>query len=579
MTRLPASICPLFSLLATFSLLSLTSRAAGPALPLAGQLGQPVQLTAVPDAEGQFYKTQTTVDGHLYLTPNECFFPVLGLQAKGDGNAALADELNGNKSFTTVESWAPGKSAEWGILLAKPGKVELEVWMSAAGRGGHFSLSIDDTPQSFDVPTSETSAAAYRATFDLPQAGFHQVRLTCDKSAGKPALHSIVVSGDAAEGGAVLRQRWRPSAAHARFSSSKQTGNIQLWIMEQDAQPGTLDFYSPLTTPFGYYGASWKADGRVNTSFNFSLWSFARGKDEPPIDQLSHLLAIGNGDAKFSGFRHEGTGVKVRGWQPLEGHQSQRQVFALRIEPGTPYSTYYSYYYLADEDRWQLYAVGNKFNDNRAPKSLWVGSFVEVPGAASRQRTGIYPRTMRYRGWIENTDGQWFALDQMRYGDVDRETRLTGTQRGVNDEGWFYLSTGGWTFHEPADEQQVDNPQARQPAKLPYLTRQHLATLHTTPSDIRTLQVTREAGQLVGKFTIRHPSPPATAQVFWGTTEGLTFADRWQHNQQLPAPTEGTNEFRLPNVPTDQTIYLRLLLCDSEGQYWTPTTTVVEPTP
>ena len=72
--------------------------------------------------------------------------------------------------------------------------------------------------------------------------------------------------------------------------------------MEMDAVPGDLGFYAPITTPFGYYGPTWQADGTVNAGFNFSLWSYGRGQEEPPVEQLSHLLAIGNRDATFGGF-------------------------------------------------------------------------------------------------------------------------------------------------------------------------------------------------------------------------------------------------------------------------------------
>ena len=76
----------------------------------------------------------------------------------------------------------------------------------------------------------------------------------------------------------------------------------------------------------------------------FSLWSYGRGQAEPPIEQLSHLLAIGNRDATFGGFGHEGTGVKIRDWDPLTGHKGQRQVLALRVVPSETYDTYYSYF-------------------------------------------------------------------------------------------------------------------------------------------------------------------------------------------------------------------------------------------
>ena len=76
---------------------------------------------------------------------------------------------------------------------------------------------------------------------------------------------------------------------------------------------------------------------------------------------------------------------------PLSGHQGQRQVLALRVVPSETYDTYYSYFYLTDKNEWRLFGVGNKYNKGKPLKSLWVGSFVEVPGPPHVQRTGLVP--------------------------------------------------------------------------------------------------------------------------------------------------------------------------------------------
>jgi len=177
--------------------------------------------------------------------------------------------------------------------------------------------------------------------------------------------------------------------------------------MEMDAMPGELPFYSPITTPFGYYGPTWQANGKVNSSFNFSLWSFGRGKKAPPIEQLSHLLAAGDPKADLGGFSHEGTGVKIRNWEPLAGRQGQSQALALRVEPGTPYDTYYSYFYASDEKRWRLFGVGNRYNDGKPLKSLWVARFLAAPRRTDVHGTGVDRRTMRTRGCRMNTNGKW----------------------------------------------------------------------------------------------------------------------------------------------------------------------------
>lgn len=543
-----------------------------------GQLGAPVTLIEVPDASDQFYMAQETRDGRLYLTPNESFFPSLGLRTTGEGLVPDIENLNGGKSFATIERWDQGDVAEWGLFVRNPGEIQVRVWMTAATAGGRFTLYLGDSEASFSTKRApEKPALATTTRFQASEAGQHSLKLICDRAAGDTDLHWIEVFGEGAKQGAVLRKRWRPAAAHTKFSSSQSTGDIRLWVMEMDAVPGTLSFYCPITTPFGYYGPTWRADGTVNTSFNFSLWSYGRGKPEPPIEQLSHLLAVGHPQASFGGFGHEGTGVKIRNWEPLAGRQGQRQVLALRVEPGEMYDTYYSYFYAADEKRWRLFGVGNKFNKRKPLKSLWVGSFVEVPGPPHVQRSGPYPRVMRYRGWVMEDNGTWHQLDRMTNGNISRTTGLTHSDRGVTDDGWFYLQTGGWIFRKPHAGQYIELPADDHRPTVEYLTPEHIAALKTVPSEVTTPIVERAATQLRGSYRVRNPAQRPQVTLYWGTKEGLTFADRWENSVRLEVPREGRNMFVVDNVPRDKTVFVRLLLKNSEGQFWSPETLRVEP--
>ena len=239
--------------------------------------------------------------------------------------------------------------------------------------------------------------------------------------------------------------------------------------------------------------------------FDFSLWSFQRGKSEPPLEQLSHLLAIGNPKAKFSGFDHEGTGVKIRDWEPLKGRQGQRQTLALRVESGKKYDTYFSYFYATDEKRWRLFGVGNKYNKGKPLSSLWVGSFVEVPGPPPNQRTGAYTRTMRYRGWVMDEKQKWYPLDRMANGNINKQTGLTHTHRGItDDEGWFYLQTGGWTFREPDGDDFFKAPPSRENPQVDYLDAEDLAYLQTVPSEIIGTKIEHSGSRARVTFTIRN---------------------------------------------------------------------------
>ena len=71
---------------------------------------------------------------------------------------------------------------------------------------------------------------------------------------------------------------------------------------------------------------------------------------------MPHLLATGNPTAEFSGFGHEGSGVKLRGWEPF-AHHPKSVIQALRMEISPEFETYYGYFYDDRTDRWKLYTV------------------------------------------------------------------------------------------------------------------------------------------------------------------------------------------------------------------------------
>lgn len=541
-----------------------------------GQLSSPIEWLTDP-AQGELtYMVQETRDARLFLTPNECFFPKLGLRAEGAGAIPDVANLNGGKSFAYVTQWDKGAQVEWGIWLRNTGDLRVHVRISG-GTSRQFAVSLGDQEQLLSVPqtSSDTPGQAKVLNFRIEKQGHHILRIT--NARHQPAgarVYWVEVSGEAARDAAVLRKRWRPAAAHTRFFSSHKPEAVRLWVIEMDAEPGTLDFYAPITTPFGYYGPTWKADGIVNSSFNFSLWSYGRDDAEPPVQDLSHLLAIGNRSAAFGTFGHEGTGVKIRDWEPLEGRQGQRQALALRVDPGPTHSTYFSYFFAADEQRWRLFGVGRKKNKRGPLTSLTVGSFVEVPGPPPRQRTGSYERRMRYRGWVMDRNGQWYGLDRMSVGDVDPETGLTYTDRGVTADGWFYLQTGGWAFRKPPTGGEV-NAESFERRDVPYLAADKLNALNSVPSAIHVVRANRAGSRTQLTFNIRNIGTNSDVLVYTGDEDGLTFADRWANKTKVAQPREGRNQIVLNTSPSGRPLLIRLFLKNDEGQFWSTKTASV----
>ena len=528
-----------------------------------GQIGAAIEIVPIEASTDQFLMTQKTVDGTLILTPNEVFFPKRGLKAGGQSNIADVDELNKGMSFAEIQGWDKHDIAEWGVWFPQQG--EVEVRLAAAG-GGQFTVKLGGQAKMV-TPGKETR-------FVLTQPGQHSLKLLCEQSSRDATVQRIVLTGRAAKDASVIRKRWRPAAAHTKFRSSADPKSVRLWVMEMDAVPGDLGFYSPMTTPFGYYGPTWNADGTVNTSFNFSLWSFRRNQPEPPIEQLSHLIAIGNPNASFGGFGHEGTGVKVRDWEPLAGRQGQRQAIALRVEPGDTYDTYHSYFYASDEKRWRLFGSGKKLNKGKPLDSLWVGSFVEVPGAPAVQRTGAYARIMRYRGWAMDGNEKWYRLDRMANGNIDRKSGLTHTDRGATDDGWFFLETGGWTLRKPpANGAEIALPPSSMKENVEYMSPAKLLALKSVPCNITITDVKRDNAATL-EFRVRAAARSSEVTVYWGNKEALTFAERWQHSTRVKNVVDGVNRVALPSTKSKGPLFLRLLLKNEEGQFWSRETFV-----
>ncbi len=543
------------------------------------QQGAEIEWVKVPKmGNNHFFMAQRTADARLFLTPNESFFPKSGLRAEGEGTFPVVNEaLNQSKNFAAITQWSPGDQAEWGLQFEKTGTVQVRIWMANAGKKGRYTLLLGTQKRSFSTDKTGSDPEPIKTLrFNVRKSGQHVLLLTCEEESqrSKTQLHAIEITGRAVKNAAVLRKRWRPSAAHAKFSSSHDPKGVRLCIMEMDAKPGSLNFYAPLTTPFGYYGPAWTASGLANTGFNFSLWSFGNGQEEPPVEQLSHLIAIGDPDAEFSGFSHEGTGVKIRGWEPLEGRQGQRQAFAIRMEPGETYTTYITYFFASDENRWRLFGVGKKYNKRKPQQTLGIGSFVEVPGPAHSQRTGVYERQMRYRGWVVDEKGKLHPYDRMSDGDIDKKTGMTQTRRGVTDEGWLYLQTGGWTFLKK------ENPEAvrlsrQDTRKIDYLDASDLKFLQTIPSAITGTEVKFSGNRCNLSFNIRNLGKNPEVKVYWGEDEGLTFTDRWANQIDMKNPREGGNTLELKAVATP--LRVRLFLKNDEGQFWSMDTLVASP--
>ena len=350
-----------------------------------GQLTSPIEtipLRHEPDRD-VFLRGQHARAGRLVLTPDTCFFHG-DLHLAGETTPQYPGaELNGGKSWTRIEGLnGPRQRAVWPVWLPQPAtlNVAVEIEVPPAAAGNTFTLSAGDARQAIQLHASNGSTPQPETvSLAVAKPGLYELSAAlagAGRAGENVVLRRLTVTGPGVDTAVLIRSRWRAAAVHAHFSSSALApGDSRLWVMEVRPLPCEDSMYAPLTTPFGYFGATYEPDG-TSGGINFSMWSYGRGETEPPVERLAHLLALGDPRQHFGRFDGEGHGVKSRDWSPLDGCPLTSAVFALRLDPGTPYDTYTGYVLDPHTRDWKFFAAGRHWHADtrRAARGLLPGA-------------------------------------------------------------------------------------------------------------------------------------------------------------------------------------------------------------
>lgn len=519
------------------------------------------------------YAGQKTQGNKLILTAGNCFWDN-GLRAYGARPVTNKDDSVFIKSdFEYVANWtAQGQTVRWHIWCDKPGRVRTFVHLEVSKAQANSIIEVSFANRTVSVRTvfnsdKKSFEQPWDIVFDIPKKGKYTLNLKAVKIAQKDIgkLRRVELFGSAIEGASLLRARWRPAAVHGRMSSSK-VKDSRIWVVQSKSTKGCTS-YSPITTPFGYYGASFDADGRTSTSMNFSMWSYGRGKKEPPIERLSHLIALGSSQATFGSFGHEGTGVKLRGnWQPLAA-KPEILTQALRLEPGEPYDTYYGYFLDPDTCKWKFFAAGRKWHETRkGQQSLSSpGSFVEVPGPPDRQRSGDIRREVFIRGWVPDADQKWHQLN----------VAGKGTDKNANKT-WSFLA-GGWYSKAMGGMEHFDHDNARQITMPNNVTEEHLPDflsdantrqLYKVPARFEVTSLLTTSQQAKLQLNAQDAGTNAKAVVYYGQKDALTFSDRWQESRDIGSIRNGCSTVTLTSLKPETEYYARVLITSDHGRMW-----------
>ncbi len=545
------------------------------------------------------YFGQTAQNGKLILTASNGFFSK-GIAAKGISKCR--DAANGwpestdskkkmghptliDKDYEYLGNWSqPEQTMRWHIWFPERGLVKVVLNLEPVDGNGKEAIIVSLGDQTKRTMNGDAKGHKEGLLFNVTSPGKHTLTVKAELGGESEVgrLYGIDVTGSAVENAKLLRARWRPGAVHGGYRSSTLE-TTSMWVMVSRNE-SRCSSYSPITTPFGYYGCSFGADLRSSPGMNFSMWS----KKDQSLEQYAHLLAVGSPDAEFSGFGHEGTGVKPRGWEPL--HARPKEVtLALRVDRGPQYDTYYGYFVDPETANWKLYCAGRKWSDKAGSKkqkvkakSLWPGSFVEVPGSSSRQRTGDVVRTVVRKGWAIDTIGKWHRLDIMPGGKADQANKAWG----VTSDGWFLLKMGGME-HFTTGKSEIRLPEKFASEKLPdFLSPIKMKQLYKLPATFG--KVTCQTGKNSAQLNIEliDAGTNASAIIYYGEKDCLTYAPRkrhgterkssvleeantWPEFKNLNSVKARTTSITLTGLKPATKYYYRVLVNNDQGRMWT----------
>jgi len=561
-----------------------------------GQLGsEAVWFAAGEDEFGNAagYFGQAAKGGRLVLTASNGFFSrgivAFGTAKKTDAANGRADNSGSTKKghprfidpdYEYLGGWNdPEQTMRWHMWFPAKGSVKIGLNLEPATGNDPATVLVTLGDQTKRIKADDEKVLV----FDVASPGKQTLTVSVETDSGKDVgkLYGITVHGPAVEQAKLLRARWRPAAVHGGYRSSKLE-TTSMWVMVSRSE-SNCSSYSPITTPFGYYGCSFGADQRSSPGMNFSMWS----KTDQPFEQYAHLLAVGSPDAEFSGFGHEGTGVKPRGWEPLHTRPKE-VVLALRVERGARFDTYYGYFVDPETGNWKLYCAGRKWSGKinsmkkGKTKSLWPGSFVEVPGPPARQRTGDVTRTVVRKGWAVDASGTWNRLDILLSGGGDRANKTWG----VTPDGWFSFKMGGME-HFTTEKSEIPLPAKFAGERLPgFLSSAKVKQLYQLPVTFGTM--TARTGRTSAKLNInlKDAGTGAHAIVYYGEKDYLTYAPRkihgtekkssvltdgntWSESKQMGEVGKGGNSVKLDHLKPGTTYHYRVLVTNEQGKMWT----------
>lgn len=355
----------------------------------------------------------------------------------------------------------------------------------------HDAAPAQDATTTTDVPAQGETDTMPLGKFTIRSPGFHRLTLATKDGSPLRCLHSITLTGPAAQNAhAITRERRNAASVHLGYriapnAATTNTNTNATATTKPEANTTDAEWFycevTPRTDPVhtfymatgwsrGYFGV--QVNSATERRFIFSVWDAgneATDRSKVAADDRVQLIAKGDG-VVAEDFGNEGTGGHshvVRDWK-LGG------TFAFLVHAaidGT-HTTYTGWSRMAPAEPWQLIASFRAPKDGKGLQGLH--SFVENFSGSN----GDLARDCEFGNVWARVGGAWRPLREAAF-----TQDATGRQRldrwaGVREDR-FYLHTGGFTM--PPEGAAVTR---NQPVRVPDSARTHPAdaTLPTPPA-------------------------------------------------------------------------------------------------
>lgn len=569
------------------------------------------------------YMAQPSKDGLIALTPNNgnFFRTFIGME---QGPVLENDDPFTYMSleYLTKRFDLPG-TASWNLWFPKSGTVTATFYLTVpeSDDGYEWTIRFGDQVQTLRTVASDSNTPQPQTlTFDVSEPREMSFVIDCTENPPAPNthIHRINLTGSAIPDAMIIRNFRRCYAKHVGFKAPEGCVGTTTWVFETEQLSRYGMSYSPISTPFGYFGLVFDHDGKIapGSSFNFSMWVAASKTPEaPPNDELPRLLATALPDAEFGFFGTEGNGIKLRGAVAYP-NGADRTIQALRIDYSDRFYTYYGYFYDESQKNWRLFAAGQKKAKDHWPEPDEVkglvprtGSFVEVPGPANTQRTGDRVRIVKRRGWFLDREGvphravletpphlvpdydytaEEIAAILPKFDEYSE--RRAYYMDDFAEEGWIATQMGGYRRYWWAEDvrRSLTPPQGT-PDPLPeYLQPDKLKQLFELPYEIGTPTAEASADRASITYPVKGDPGTREAILYYGTRDSLTFVAQdvggvhaepairdlfsprraWHQQVEPVSYADGTYRFDIPDLKPDTTYYYRLYLQGEDGKCW-----------